>query len=104
MASYTNRGGGGGGGGGGGKATKEEKKARRRNAQAAKMEAKAGEEAKYFWDCVGRGGAAPPSVGEAELFGSQSTGINFAQYDAIPVTRGRVAEASVQWCRVFKDI
>ena len=112
------RGGGGGrgrGGGGGGKNTatggapkpkmsREEKKAGRRAKQGAKMEQKAGAEASYFWQCVDRGGDAPPRPSAAQLFGSQSTGINFAQYDAIPVSRGRVAASAVPPLASYGDV
>ena len=77
------------------KLSRDEKKAKRRNAQNAKLEQKSKQEAAHFWQCAGRGGDAVPRLGAAELFASQSTGINFAQYEAIPVTRGKVSEADV---------
>ena len=69
--------------------SRDSRKAYRRNKQQQAVDAKAADEAKYFWQCVDRGGAAPPLAGARELFGQQSTGINFAQYERIPVTRGK---------------
>ena len=69
--------------------SRDSRKAYRRNKQQQAVDAKAADEAKYFWQCVDRGGAAPPLAGARELFGQQSTGINFAQYEKIPVTRGK---------------
>ncbi|KAH8057284.1 helicase [Aureococcus anophagefferens] len=77
------------------KLSRDEKKAKRRSAQNAKLEQKSKQEAAHFWQCAGRGGDAVPRLGAAELFASQSTGINFSQYEAIPVTRGRVSKADV---------
>ena len=77
------------------KLSRDEKKAKRRSAQNAKLEQKSKQEAAHFWQCAGRGGDAVPRLGAAELFASQSTGINFSQYEAIPVTRGKVSEADV---------
>ena len=69
---------------------KQLRKAGRREAQAAKMSAKADDEAKYFWECARRAAASggargppPPSAAASEamareLFGTQGTsGINF---------------------------
>ena len=86
------------------KPTREEKKARRRAAQNAKIEAKQGEEAKHYWQCAARGGELVKQRTLEELYGHQSTGINFAQYDAIPVTRGRVSEKEVGPLRAFADV
>jgi hypothetical protein len=86
------------------KVSREEKKAGRRAAQARKIEAKTAEEARYFWACADRGGDAPPRPAAATLFAAQSTGINFAQYESIPVTRGRVSAAAVPPLRVFADV
>lgn len=75
---------------------REHKKASRRNAQQEKVDAKANEDANYFWQCVrseernkAAGRASKPSLAtKAQLFERQGTsGINFQQYDAIPVSR-----------------
>lgn len=68
-----------------------QRKAGRREAQLAKMAEKAEEEAKFFWECVRKSKRQTTTTRTAlELFGPSgqtSAGINFAQYDAIPVTR-----------------
>ena len=40
--------------------SRDSRKAYRRNKQQQAVDAKAADEAKYFWQCVDRGGAAPP--------------------------------------------
>jgi ATP-dependent RNA helicase DDX3X len=85
------------------KPSKQDRKMGRRQAQIAKVEEKQGKEAAFFWDCVRRGGGRTFSrqrdhsaVAAAALFGSQTaSGINFEQYEAIPVTR-----ASAGGCQV----
>ena len=98
------------GGVGGGKPSKMDRKQSRRNAQMAKVQEKQNSEASFFWDCVRRGGGKTfarqrdtSAAAAAALFGAQtSSGINFSQYEAIPVTRaggggaaGAVSEAAV---------
>ena len=82
------------------------RKANRRSKQQAAMEFKAADEAKYFWQMVDRGGNSPPLAGARELFGEQSMGINFAQYDAIPVTRGTTTpkENEIPPLASFRDV
>ena len=48
--------------------SRDSRKAYRRNKQQQAVDAKAADEAKYFWQCVDRGGAAPPLAGARELF------------------------------------
>ena len=43
--------------------SRDSRKAYRRNKQQQAVDAKAADEAKYFWQCVDRGGAAPPLAG-----------------------------------------
>jgi hypothetical protein len=72
-----------------------DRKMGRRQTQMAKVDEKQNAEAAYFWECVRKGGGRAytrqhdtSASAAAALFGTQSSsGINFAQYDAIPVTR-----------------
>ena len=86
--------------------SRDSRKAYRRNKQQQAVDAKAADEAKYFWQCVDRGGAAPPLAGARELFGQQSTGINFAQYEKIPVTRGKSTPSNKEIAPLqsFRDV
>ena len=68
------------------------------------MDQKGREEARHFWQEVDRGGKAPPLPTAAELFATQSTGINFSQYDKIPVTRGKVGADAVPPLARFADV
>ena len=68
-----------------------QRKAGRRAAQLHKEDQKHADEAAYFWQCAKAargGGGAPGKPSAAELFGTQGTsGIDFDQYDRIPVSR-----------------
>eukprot|EP00613_Pedinella_sp_CCMP2098_P075128 CAMPEP_0171923748 /NCGR_PEP_ID=MMETSP0993-20121228/22419_1 /TAXON_ID=483369 /ORGANISM="non described non described, Strain CCMP2098" /LENGTH=565 /DNA_ID=CAMNT_0012561849 /DNA_START=29 /DNA_END=1723 /DNA_ORIENTATION=+ len=92
---------GGGGKGGGGKGGGGERKGNRRAAQMAAVDAKSNQEADFFWACVARAqkGTGKRVHGKAEeLFGKQLTqGINFAQYEQIPVSRS-CRDPSVKAC------
>ena len=67
--------------------SREDRKAGRRAKQVAAMEHKAADEARYFWTQVDAGGVAPKLPSKEELFGNQSTGINFAQRGAVRACR-----------------
>ena len=104
---------------GAGGAFKGVRKAGKRQQQLEKMEEKQNSEASYFWECVQRRGGATftrqrdtSASAAAALFGTQtSSGINFAQYDAIPVTRsggggtaGPVTEVAVPSLTHFSSL
>ena len=87
--------------------------------QLAKVEEKQNAEAAYFWECARKGGGKTftrqrdtSAAAAAALFGTQTTsGINFAQYDAIPVSRaggggsaGSVDEAAIPSLTEFASL
>ena len=89
--------------------SREVKKAGRRAAQAATVEAKAAADAQYFWGVVAqesrRSGNQQQQQGvrAEDLFGKQLTqGINFDQYDAIPVSRS--CDLAVKACEAIPDL
>lgn len=92
--------------------TREQKKVGRRNAQARKVEAKAEEDASYFWECVrseerkkATGKSLNTHIDKSMLFGRQGTsGINFDQYDAIPVSRSGPPSQDIPEVENFLDL
>lgn len=78
------------------------------------MDKKLGAEASFFWECVRKGrdgvdfegcSGRPPLLRDAsDLFSSQpDSGIEFDQYDAIPVTRGGSAAAGEDRVPIISD-
>ena len=93
--------GGRGGGGGSSKppATREERKGGRRNAQLQAMEKKGDADEDFFWRCVqnhARDSASIRQPTAQELFAKQgASGIDFSQYDSIPVSRSGPDSAKI---------
>lgn len=88
---------------------REQKKAGRRNAQQLKVQQREQQDADYFWQCVrseqNNRGQATSRPSQHELFAKQgSSGINFQQYDAIPVSRSGPDSAAIPQVENFNDL
>ena len=91
--------------------SREQKKAGRRNAQQMKIQQRVQQDDEYFWQCVsseeqnrakGRSSQRPS---QRELFDTQgSSGINFQQYDSIPVTRSGPDSSAIPQVENFIDL
>jgi ATP-dependent RNA helicase DDX3X len=89
------------------------KKNNRRNAQASKIAEREKADNDYFWQCVHNeeqnrknGRFKKPSLAtQQDLFAKQGTsGINFQQYDAIPVTRSGPDSTGIMQTDNFIDL
>lgn len=90
---------------------REQKKAGRRNAQQMKIQQREQQDDDYFWQCVRSEeqnrakGRAAQRPSQRELFDKQgSSGINFQQYDSIPVTRSGPDSSAIPQVENFIDL